>query len=235
MTHGFDPHPDRPGRALADRRLAIFDLDRTLLPGSSLVHLGRALAREGAVPPAAVVEFLGRELLFRRRGLSEPGAHRLQHRLLALAAGVEYAPLLPVIDRVAAEVVDQVRPAARRLVRHHQDIGDYCLVLSSSPQELVSAVAAGLGLDRGLGTRSEVVGGRLTGRLDGPLCHSDGKLARLRDELGTVDLRAAAAYSDAATDLPLLQACGHAVAVNPDRRLRAAARATGWPILDLGR
>ncbi|MBW3651520.1 MAG: HAD-IB family hydrolase [Actinobacteria bacterium] len=233
MTNRTDPRPGATHPSLAGRDLAIFDLDRTLLPGSSLVHLGRVLVRRRVVPPAALVEFLGRELLFRRRGLSEPGAQRLQDRLLAMARGIEYAPLLPMVEQVGAEVVRQLRPAALRLVRHHQQRGDYCLVLSASPQELVGAVATGLGLDRGVGTRSEVVDGRLTGRLDGPLCHSDGKLARLRDELGVLDLSGAVAYSDAATDLPLLRACGHAVAVNPDRRLRAAAAATGWPILDL--
>ena len=69
----------------------------------------------------------------------------------------------------------------------------------------------------------------LTGRLDGPFCHGDGKLARLRDELA-VDLRRATAYTDAASDLPLLQACAFPVAVHPDRALEAAARAAGWPI-----
>ena len=94
----------------------------------------------------------------------------------------------------------------------------------------MDAVARALRLHRGIGTRCGV-DGRLTGRLDGPFCHSDGKLARLRDEVGMVDLSRAQAYSDAATDLPLLSACGFPVAVNPDRKLRAAAKAAGWPVL----
>lgn len=234
MTNRTDPRPGSPHRRLQGRRPAIFDLDRTLLPGSSLVHLGRALARRHIIPPTVLAEFVARELLFRVRGLSETGAHRLQERLLAMAEGIEYAPVLALAEEVAAEVARQVRPAARQLIRQHQQSGDYCVVLSSSPQELVGSVAAALGFDRGVGTRSEVIDGRLTGRLDGPFCHSHGKLARLRDEVGLVNLSAAVAYSDAATDLPLLRACGHPVAVNPDRRLRAAAKATNWPILDLG-
>ncbi|MBW3610849.1 MAG: HAD-IB family hydrolase [Actinobacteria bacterium] len=175
----------------------------------------------------------GKELLFRRRGLSEHGAERLRSRLLALAAGLDQAPLAAVVETVGAEVAGMVPPAALRLVSQHLELGDYCVVLSSSPHELVERVATHLGVHQGVGTRTEVIDGRMTGRLDGPFCHSDGKLARLRDEVDTIDLSRASAYSDAASDLPLLSACGYPVAVNPDRQLRSAARAAGWPIIAL--
>jgi HAD superfamily hydrolase (TIGR01490 family) len=226
--------PARPADFSADdRRLAIFDLDRTLLPGSSLVHLGRALVRAGFLRPHDLSGFAIRELSFRRRGLSHAGADRLRERLLAMAAGFEHAPLVAVVETVGTDVARLVPPAALRLVSQHVELGDYCVVLSSSPQELVERVAAGLGVQRGVGTRTEVVDGCFTGRLDGPFCHSDGKLARLRDELGVVDLSRTFAYSDASSDLPLLSACGYPVAVNPDRRLRSAAKAAGWPIVEL--
>ncbi|MGI9120771.1 MAG: haloacid dehalogenase-like hydrolase, partial [Acidimicrobiales bacterium] len=85
--------PNPPEGIPEERRSAIFDLDRTLLPGSSLVHLGRALARDGVLRPADLLGFLAREVVFRRKGLSEPGAERLRERLLAMAAGFEQAPL----------------------------------------------------------------------------------------------------------------------------------------------
>ncbi|MGI9121248.1 MAG: HAD family hydrolase, partial [Acidimicrobiales bacterium] len=207
--------------------------DRTLLPGSGLVHLGRALPRDGVLRPADLLGFLARETVFRRKGLSAAGADRLRERLLAMAAGFEQAPLVAMVEAVGADVASLVPPAALRLVGQHLELGDYCVVLSSSPHELVEKVAAHLGVQRGVGTRTEVVDGCLTGRLDGPFCHSDGKLARLRDELGMVDLSRAFAYSDAGSDLPLLSACGYPVAVNPDRRLRSAARAASWPIVKL--
>lgn len=226
--------PARPADAPApDRRVAIFDLDRTLLPGSSLVYLGRALVRAGVLRPHDLSGFALRELSFRRRGLSPAGADRLAERLLTMAAGVRHAPLVAVVEAVGTDVARHVPPAALRLVRQHVELGDYCMVLSSSPQELVERVAVVLGVHRGVGTRTEVVDGCFTGRLDGPFCHSDGKLARLRDELGAVDLSRTFAYSDAGSDLPLLSACGYPVAVNPDRRLRSAARAAGWPIIEL--
>lgn len=216
-----------------ERRLAIFDLDRTLLPGSSLAYLGRTLVRTGILRPHQISEFAFRELLFRRRGLSHAGADRLRERLLTMVAGIEHSPLVAVVEEAGSAVARLVPPAALRLVRQHLELGDYCVVLSSSPHELVERVAAELGVQRGVGTRAEVVDGRFTGRLDGPFCHSDGKLARLRDELGGVDLSRTSAYSDANSDLPLLSACAYPVAVNPDRRLRAAAKAAGWPIIEL--
>lgn len=225
------PPKDSRRPLVANRRAAIFDLDRTLLPGSSLVPFGRALVRDGLLASSTLARFAGQELLFRRRGLSESGADRLRERLLALAAGVAQEPLAAVAETVGAELADLVPPAARRLVGQHLELGDYCVVLSSSPQELVERIAAHLGVQRGVGTRTEVVDGRMTGRLDGPFCHSDGKLARLRDEVGMINLRRAFAYSDAGSDLPLLSACGYPVAVNPDRKLRSAARAAGWPII----
>lgn len=187
--------------------------------------------RNGVLRSSTLASFAGRELVFRHRGLSEPGADRLHSRLLALAEGVDHAPLAAVVETVGAELAGLVSPAALRLVSQHLELGDYCVVLSSSPHELVERVAAHLGMQRGVGTRTEVVDGRMTGRLDGHFCHSDGKLARLRDEVGMVDLSRTFAYSDAGSDLPLLSACGYPVAVNPDRRLRSAARAAGWPII----
>jgi phosphoserine phosphatase len=65
------------------------------------------------------------------------------------------------------------------------------------------------------------------------LCYGDGKVQALRLALGEIDLRGAFAYADSASDLPLLRACGHPVAINPDRSLRRVARRSGWPILTL--
>jgi phosphoserine phosphatase len=106
-------------------------------------------------------------------------------------------------------------------------------VLSASPQELVEAVTSELGALRAVGTRIEVVDGVLTGRLDGPFCYGVGKLEALEREVGRVDLSCAAAYADSGSDIPLLDRCRTAVAINPDRELRRWARREGWPILHL--
>lgn len=222
------PYPaEDPGSAT----LALFDLDRTLLPGSSLVALGRALARARLVPTRLLVGAGARDMLYRRRGSTDAQAERLRNRALAAVAGVERASLLEALWVLAERLAGQITPGARLLVERHLSGGDFCVVLSASPQELVELVCARLGAHRGIGTRGEIVDGCFTGRLDGPFCYGPGKLDRLAAALGPVDLSRAWAYADSASDLPLLRAVGHPVAVNPDRRLRAVAVAAGWPVL----
>jgi HAD superfamily hydrolase (TIGR01490 family) len=155
----------------------------------------------------------------------------LRDSLLASFSGVAQAPLLSVLLEAASEVAASVYPGARWLLEDHVERGDFCVVLSASPHELVSAVSGLLGAHRGVGTRAEVVDGRYTGRLDGPFCQGRGKLDRLAEEVGPVTLEDATAYSDSASDLMLLGSCRRPVAVNPDRGLRAAARSAGWPIV----
>lgn len=211
--------------------IALFDLDRTLIPGSSVLALGRRLARDGVVSRRALAEAAVHDARFRRRGATDADAERLRTRALRAIAGLERSALREVVNRVGREVARTASPGARMLLDRHRGAGDLCVVLSASPQELVEVVSDEMGASCGIGTRAMVVDGRLTGGLDGPFCYGAGKLARLRDRFGVLDLRNAWAYADSASDLPLLEACGHPVAVNPDRALNRVAKANGWPIV----
>ena len=224
-----------PGRRPSDGGVALFDLDRTLLPGSSLMELGRALADRKVIDRTTVARHAFKAAVFRRRGLPDDRIQRLRESLLAAAADHDHDELASVAREVGSEIASSAYPAARWLIDQHHAAGDVCVVLSASPQELVEAVGAELGADCSVGTRTEVVDGRFTGRLDGPFCHGSGKLERLMAEVGPVDLGAASAYADSASDLPLLTACARPVAVNPDRQLREAATSAGWPVLTFGR
>lgn len=212
-------------------RVAIFDLDRTLVPGSSLVPLARHLARSGLLGRGKVVGAVARNARFAKRGADESTAERLLAEALAAVAGVAASDVRAAVVDAAADVAARVRPAMRSIVRRHIVAGDLCVLLSAAPHELVHEVARLSDLDVGIGTRVEVRHGLITGRLDGPFCHGHGKLARLRDELHGIELATATVYTDAGSDLPLLEACGFPVAVRPDRTLRTAAIRAGWPIL----
>jgi HAD superfamily hydrolase (TIGR01490 family) len=219
------------GTALA-AGLAIFDLDRTLVQGSSLARLARGLAEARLLRRADLVGHLVRDTLFAVRGLGPAATDRLRASLLRAAAGVEQAPLLDVVERVAPAIAADVFPGARWLLERHLNDGHDVIVLSSSPQELVAAVAAALDPSiTAIGTLAEVIDGRYTGLLAAPFCHGAGKLQRLEQVLGPRDLAGATAYADAASDLPVLRACGAPIAVNPDRGLSEAATAGGWPIV----
>lgn len=223
-----------PAPVPATGGVALFDLDRTLVPGSSLMELGRALADRKVIDRTTVARHVVKAAVFRRRGLADDRIQGLRESLLAAAADRDHDQIAAVAREVGPEIASTAYPAARWLIDQHHAAGDTCVVLSASPQELVEAVGAGLGADRAVGTRTEVVDGRFTGRLDGPFCHGAGKLLRLEAEMGAIDLTTASAYADSASDLPLLTACGHPVAVNPDRRLRQAASTAGWPVLSFG-
>lgn len=212
----------------------MFDLDRTLVPGSSLARLARGLSEAGLLRRTDLARHLLREAVFAARGLGPAATDRLRASLLRAATGLEQEPLLDVVEQVAPVIIRDVFAGARWLLERHLTDGDEVVILSSSPQELVAAVAARLdGSITAVGTVAEVVDGRFTGLLASPFCHGPGKLDRLAQALGPRDLPFATAYADAAADLPVLRACGAAVAVNPDRGLREAAGNAGWPILRL--
>lgn len=211
--------------------VAVFDLDRTLIRGSSLSRYGRELVRRGLVPRTAVARHALVELAFRHRGVGTARIDQLVSTLLHAAAGRPAEPFLDAARCMGPSLAADVPPVARLVLQRHLDAGDFCVVLSASPHELVEAVATALGAHRAVGTRIEVVDGVLTGHLDGPFCYGSGKLDALEREVGRLDLGSATGYADSGSDVPLLERCGTAVAVNPDADLRRFAVREGWPVV----
>jgi phosphoserine phosphatase len=133
---------------------------------------------------------------------------------------------------VIAGILPRIYPQMMRVVRDHQDAGLRCYIVTAASQEMVVKLADVLAMDGAIGTPSEIVDGVYTGRLAGPFVYGEGKAKALRafaDEKG-IDLKQSWAYSDSASDLPMLQAVGHPVAVNPDAELEELARREGWEI-----
>lgn len=209
--------------------LAIFDLDRTLYQGTSLVPFGRELVRRRFISKRMLARHLWDARTFTKKGEQHGTVSTLCEELLAVAEGREAAPLAEIATEVGTEIGEHLHPTARWLVDQHLDRGDFVVIVSASIHELVEGVARAIGVHRGVGTKAEVVDGILTGRLVGPVCHGAGKLVRLRAEVGAVDLSSASAYADSESDLPLLAAVGTPVAVNPDKSLVAMADGEGWP------
>jgi HAD superfamily hydrolase (TIGR01490 family) len=118
------------------------------------------------------------------------------------------------------------------LVERHRQRGEPVYIVSATLQEIVDAIADDLRFDGALGTVCEVVEGRYTGRAVRAL-HADAKADCIREL--DFDLSASTAYSDSHTDVAFLEAVGHPVCVNPDRKLRRIAVERGWPVLEFGR
>jgi len=115
----------------------------------------------------------------------------------------------------------------------HQDAGRPAFIVTAASQGTAEMLAHVLFFDGAAGSKLEERDGVYTGRFDGPFCYGEGKPVRMRelaDERG-IDLAESWAYSDSASDLPMLRAVGHPVAVNPDSELARVAREEGWDVM----
>ncbi len=225
--------PRRPPRA------AFFDVDKTLLPGSSLYLFARGLYRRGFYTLADVVGFAVGQFTFRLTGAEgKRGMDAARESALAFVEGKRRSDLIQLGHDIVVEVIGpRIYPGMRRVIDAHHAAGDRTYLVTAAPRDLAEGIATYLGMDGALGSEAELVDGVYTGRMLGPVLHGPAKLEavrRLAAEQG-IDLRECSAYSDSLNDRPLLEGVGHPVAVNPDHTLRQMAAERGWPIHDFRR
>jgi HAD superfamily hydrolase (TIGR01490 family) len=212
---------------------AFFDLDKTLMEGSSALHFGRAAYRAGMVSRRQLASDAWANLRFRLHGSTDQGTDELRERILDAIAGQRVVDLA----RMGPDVLTGILPVIYREVLEeayaHQDAGRPVYIVTAASQELAEVLAAVLVLDGGIGMRSEVRDGVYTGKPAGPFTYREGKAVAIRElaEREGIDLSESYAYSDSESDLPMMRAVGHPVAVNPDRVLERTAREEGWRIM----
>ena len=212
------------------RTAAFFDLDRTLIRGSANFPLAVAAFRAGYLPPRDLLRDAVSAVRFVLHGATDEASAALRERILRAVAGHPAADVIALGDAFIPRIAERVLPEARAALDRHAAAGEDRIIVSASPIEIVSAIADALGLEGAVGTRSEIFDGRYTGRLDGPFCYRDGKVAevqRLAAERG-YDLSRSTAYSDSISDLPFLQCVGNPIAINADKELAAHALERGW-------
>ena len=216
---------------------AFFDLDRTIITGSSVFSLGWAAYRAGMLANRDLAKDALSTLAFIFAGASDDKAEAVKNRVLGAIEGVPVADLEMLGERIIPSLEDDVRREARGLIDLHHAAGRDTYIVSASPVEIVDTFAKAIGMTGGLGTVAEIKDGIYTGGLAQPFTYGAGKaeaLRRLADEKG-YDLDLSYAYTDSAGDLPMLEAVGHPVAVNPDRALELIATNRGWPIVEFSR
>ncbi|WP_151705013.1 HAD family hydrolase [Nitrincola alkalilacustris] len=215
-------------------RLAIFDLDNTLLGGDSDHAWGEFLCRIGAVDESAYQAANDRFYRQYQQGtldINEFLAFALrplsQHSLTQLELWHQ---------QFMQECIEPLMlPAAQDLIEQHRKQGDLPMIITATNAFVTRPIASRLGIDVLLATEPELLDGRYTGRLQGTPCFQEGKVTRLQqwlEERGH-SLSGSYFYSDSRNDLPLLEQVDHPVAVNPDETLASIARERNWPILDL--
>ena len=216
---------------------AFFDLDRTLIRGSANFPLARAAFRAGYVPPRQLLQDAVNAVSFILRGASDERSVALRHRILDAVAGHPVAKVAALGDSFIPQLAAKVMPESALLLSDHAARGEDRIVVSASPIEIVARLAEALGLEGGIGTRSEILDGCYTGKLAGEFCYREGKVTevrRLAAERG-YDLERCSAYSDSISDLPFLECVGIPVAVNPDKELREHSMTHGWRIVEVSR
>lgn len=221
-------------RSLGIVTAAFFDLDKTVIAKSTMVALSPHLLRAGLITRRLMVRGAWSQFLFERFGADEAKMARYRDTALQITRGWDQSRISALVSEALIEVIEPIVFAeALALIRQHQAAGDRVFIVSASPVEVVEPLATHLGITDVIASRARTDGdGRYTGELDfysyGPFkAEAMADVAR-RDG---IDLARSYAYSDSATDLPMLEAVGHPTAVNPDRELARIAADRGWDIL----
>ncbi|MBJ7473107.1 MAG: HAD family hydrolase, partial [Solirubrobacteraceae bacterium] len=217
------------------RPAAFFDLDRTLVSGSSGFSILIEMARVGIVSRRQLLRDSIVGARFRLWGLDDATTDAVRARVGSYVAGVEEHRLSDISTAVLERVLPRIYPEVLDRAHEHQRRGEPVYLVTASSQEFADLLAEVLELDGAVGTRSEVVDGRYTGNPGGPFIYGEGKVEAMRElaDEHHLSLESSTAYSDSISDLPMLRAVGRPVAVNPDRALRAIARRERWEVLSI--
>ena len=213
---------------------AFFDLDKTVVSKSSSLALSRPFYKAGLVTRSQLFKGAYAQLVYLMIGADEKRMERAKDGMLALTKGWDEDEVEAVVSEALERVVDPyIYQEAIDLIALHKALGRKVYIVSSSPEGVVRPLAQRLGVDDVIATRAEVVDGKFTGNLEF-YAYREQKAEAIR-ELEGIDLEGSYAYSDSITDLPMLEAVGNPVAVNPDRELRKIAQQREWKIRDFRR
>jgi HAD superfamily hydrolase (TIGR01490 family) len=219
------------------RGAVFFDLDKTLIEGSSAIHFARASYRAGVMSRTQLARDAWANVKFRLEGTTDEVAELLRQRVLDAIAGQRVVDLARMTPDALAGILPRVYPEMLKEAYAHQDAGRPVYIVTAASQEMAEMMAHVLIFDGGVGMRSEIVDGRYTGRPDGPFTYREGKAIAIREmaEREGIDLAESYAYSDSESDLPMLRLVGNPVVVNPDSELLRIAREEGWRIITFDR
>lgn len=224
----------QPASEGAPRAAAFFDLDKTLMAGSSGMQFARIAAKQGIVSRRQLASWAFEHLRYRLRGTTDARTAEVLKVARELITGVPAKAIERMGPEVMAAILPRVFPQMLEEVYTHQDAGRSTFIVSAAGNGVVESLARVLGMDGGIGTRYEVEAeGNFTGRLEGPFVYGPGKVEAMEEFAARhgIDLAESYAYSDSLSDLPMLRAVGNPVAVNPDPPLAEIARAEGWQVL----
>jgi HAD superfamily hydrolase (TIGR01490 family) len=225
-----------PTAADSVNAVAFFDLDNTLLEGSSIYYIARGLMARRVFTFSQIVEFGGRQFRWATSGQENLNDMAdIFAEMLTLVSGRTVTDVVGFGEEIYAErMKERIFPETKALAQEHLAGGHQVYLVTAAAQELAELFANELGFTGALGTRSEIIDGVYTGRMLGKPMHGPAKAVAIRAlaQDSGIDLDQCYAYSDSANDLPMLELVGHPNAINPDPKLAARAQEMGWPSHD---
>lgn len=224
MTEHFSTPSDNA------RVAAFFDLDKTIIATSSAYAFGREFMHNGLITHTEALQLSLAKASYMLSGHSSEHMDATRDQLAAMVAGWSVQKVHDIaVETMHTVVTPTIYAEARDLIAAHRAQGHEVVIISASASVLVKPIAEELGIEHVVATELAEEDGRFTGEI---LFYCKGAakaeaLERMAQQLG-VDKDASYAYSDSATDIPMLKQVGHPVAVNPDRLLKKHAADNGW-------
>jgi HAD superfamily hydrolase (TIGR01490 family) len=225
--------------SLTQQRAAFFDVDNTLVRGSTIYFLGRGMYQRGFFTKADISRFVLANLRFRLTGTEKQDEiNRFQESAQDFIGGHSVTE----IHTVAQEIYDEyVSPAlwegTIEIAQRHLNDGVEVWLVTAAPEDMATLIAQRLGFTGAIGSKAAIKDGFYTGEMNGPLLHGREKATAIKElarEHG-FDLETCFGYSDSHNDLPLLLTVGNPSVINPDAILRIRALKEKWPIHDFRR
>ena len=218
-------------------KLALFDLDNTLLAGDSDFQWAQFLIEQ---------EVLDREV-YEARNIEFYEQYKAGTLDIHEFLDFQLKPLArhprEQLDNWRNKFIEQkitplIAPGAKELIARHQAEKDLCIIITATNSFVTAPIARALGINHLIATEPEQKNGQFTGRVSGIPCFQEGKITRLEQWLDAQNLTWLSFlqswfYSDSLNDLPLLRKVTHPVAVDPDATLHKHAQNNGWPIISL--
>jgi HAD superfamily hydrolase (TIGR01490 family) len=213
------------------RIAAVFDVDDSLLDGNAGTIFTWYLYRQKVMRPEIRAGFPRIIYDFARRRLGELDMVEVGSRChLGLRADELKAHAHACFER---HLRKRITSGAVRQIRKHLLSGHFVLIASGSPQVIIDEVATHLGVHAAIGTRTRIVDGKATDQIVPPVVFREGKREAVERicERWDLDLGRSWVYSDSQADVPLFEAVGHPVVVNPKEAFKAVAEQRGWQVV----
>jgi len=212
---------------------AFFDLDKTTIADAALFAFGSTLREAGFIDSRLIFRAVWGRLVFKYLGADHERMEDMRNNALRLCKGWDKRQVSKLVTDALEDVIEPIvfREAVDEIAAH-KAAGHKVFMVSASPEEVVVPLSKYLGADGAVATIAETDrGGKYTGEVEfysyGPYKVDAMEALSLEHDL---DLSESYAYTDSITDLPMLEAVGHPIVINPDRALAKIAADRGWEV-----